>query len=400
MNIKALLLATVTITSAGPLSHAQSAPSLFFDKTIPSSTSTQVELFRALKAGKIGDLYIQHSNTRAGVIRPSYKVTYVDDFQSCAASDERITLRGQVIGYKLSAGLLDDEGTVSLFMEEPLSANLINGECLLARRHDVPDVDFTLSLREISAREAKKKRKKKKSGKNSRPIFESILTPANGPPIILERYVDISGVLNAAGVTLDPLPRYRVEESNIGKVSDENIIRALKSDNNTMKQVALYLLNNRDKRRSNEFIVLEDTKSPEVLSTLLGMPALLSPDEGTRTSVLNAIGVVMKDSDSSRVKTAVLNALEAPFPVEIEGRSREFANRFGIEYVADGTQLPGVSSAEIRLGAALPIFRMTAVNRAEIQSKHPQYFETLSAGLYKDQSSVKLLRNLMAGPTE
>lgn len=389
MKNRPFLLASAFTMVAAAHGNAQIPPSLFFDKTIPSSTSTQIDLFRALKSGKISGLYIQDLTSRDGVVKPSYKVEYIDDFDICATSDDRITLAGEVIGYKLRADIFDDQGIASLFMTEAQSANLINGECLLAKRHDVPDVDFTLSLRDVTPA-----KKRKKSGKKSRPVFEEILTPSGQAPIILERYGNISGVLNAAGVTLDPFPRYRAEESNIGKVSDANIIRALKSDNNTMMQVALYLLNNRDKRRADEFITLEDTKSPEVLNTLLTLDALTSPDEGTRTSVLNAIGVVMKDSDSSRVKTAVLKALQAPYPVEIDGRSREFAERFNVEYLDDGTQLPGLRSSEIRLGAALAIYRMSAADRAEIRMKHPEYFEKLSSGLYKSQTSIKLLRSL------
>jgi len=371
MKIKSTLLVSTLLSVVTLSANAQTAPSIFLDEAIPHSRPSAL-LFQALKANKISELYIRPRKYKK-VTRPAYRITYANDFETCTSFDDQRTLYQDIVGYKLSAEFFDREASLDLFLSEINSADFVNGECLLGAPVDAPAADYHISL--ISPKS-----------------FDAQISVKDQPPIPIDK--DITKILEMAGVNLEEKPRYKPIESNIGKVSDANIIRALKSESDTLKQTALYLLNNRDKPYGNEYVILEPTKSREVLTTLLAMDYLRSTDEVTRASVLNAIGLVMEERDSAKVKLAIISALEAQYPLKIERSSRDFGKRFGIEFPPDGELRAGHQSQKILLGAAVPIFRMSESDRNAILIKYPDSFEKFYKGTYKSMKPTRLLRDL------
>ena len=99
----------------------------------------------------------------------------------------------------------------------------------------------------------------------------------------------------------------------------------------------------------------------------------------------------MTPRDSARVKRAILASLSAEYPLEVEQGSRDFAQRFGLEYLPNGTLREGHMSRKILLGAALPIYRMSETDRRDVVSRFPASFDELYGSLYKRQNSVKWL---------
>jgi len=350
-------------------------PSLFMDEAIPSSTTEFANMFNILKQGHISELFVRPGNYKKGK-SPIYAITYIDDFESCMKFDDKRTLYQDIIGYKLSAGFFDKDATIDLFMKEPNSANLINGECLLGKPVDTAKADFTVRL---------------KSKKNY--IYE--IRSLDGSKTTLKNIdFKIPTILAAMNIEYESLPHYKASKSNIGKVSEVNLIRALKSDNDTMKHTALNLISNRVKPYGNEYIITEPTQSPEVLETLLQMDFLKSKDEKTRAAVLEAIGVCMKEGDSAKIKDAILTALEAEYPLKIERSSRDFGKRFGISLPPDGEKRPGHMSQNILLGAAMALHRMSAEDRKDIISRYPESFQKFYSGTYKTMKPTRLLREL------
>ncbi len=350
------------------------APSVFFDEVMPIRGS--VGLFNAMKNEQIGELYIRPRNYEK-TLRPVYKISYVNDFESCSKFDDQRTLYQGIMQYKLSAGIFDKNASVDLFMEEPNSANLVNGECLLAVKTELPATDFTVKYKSKKALTYQ--------------IQSGGASGTDGSEVIEFENFNITYILSAMGQTPEELPRYKDRESNIGKVSDVNIARALKSDNDTIRHTALYLIHNRMKEYSDEYERLEPTRSPQVLETLLDMDYLKSIDETTRASALKAIGVVMTPSDSAVVKRAILTAFETDYPFTVDRSSRDFGKKFGIAFPDEGELRPGHMSRKIVLGAAMPLHEMSSKDRAEVLEKFPEIMEKLS-GSYKNLRETRMLR--------
>lgn len=353
-----------------------SKPSLFMDEAIPSSTTEHANIFNILKQGYISQLYVRPRAYKKNQRSPTYAINYVNDFTTCSQFDDTRTLYKDIIGYKLSAGLFDKTASTDLFMKEPNTADLINGECLLGKKVDSAAADFTIKL------------------KSKKDYTYEISSTDKAIAIVENSNFKMPIILAAMDINYETLPHYKASNTNIGKVSDINIIRALSSENATIKHSALYLLINRVKPYGNEYVITEPTQSAEVLETLLQMDYLVSIDETTRAAVLQAIGVTMDENDSVKVKDAILSALQAEYPLKIEQSSRDFGKRFGISFPPDGEKRAGHESQKILLGAAMALHRMTPQDRKDIISKYPESFKKLYTGTYKSMKQARLLREL------
>ena len=93
--------------------------------------------------------------------QPILLLTYHDDAEICQSFEDDKTLFDGVIGYKLNATFFKGDQANSLYMGESHTADLINGECLLATPANLEDVNFTIGIREVLVEKPSKKKKKK-----------------------------------------------------------------------------------------------------------------------------------------------------------------------------------------------------------------------------------------------
>jgi len=367
----------VIVSAASRLANNDGPPVIFFDEVMPIYGS--VGLFNALKNNQISALYVRPIRLKEKQ-QPVYRVTYVNDFDACLEFDGDRTFTSRRRGYELSSRFFDKNASVDLYMEVPNSADFVNGECLLAVKANLVETDFIVSLKDH-----------KTFTHQIKPLKSSSMESVE---LVGFENFKISKILTAIGQPIEEIPKYDAYKSNVGKVSDANLVRALQSDNDTMKHTALYLIHHRLSEYGNEYVRLEPTTSPEVLKVLSEMPYLKSNDERKRVSVLNAIGIVMTSADSDQAKQAVMTALESEYPFTMPQRSRDLAKRLDLEIPAEGQMLPGYMSAYIVLGSAMPLHEMSSKDRDELLSRFPDIMQKLSTGYNENSRDSKMLRKL------
>lgn len=368
------------------IAEAEDASSIFFDQALPIRAS--VDLHDALKQGEFSKVYVRPRNYGKKPVRPVYQINLMSDFSTCNQFDDGRTLYKDILGFKLSAAIFDKDSTIDLFMEEPRSAELLNGECLLAKPigMDAPESEIQISY------------------KSKKRDFFIVAKGSEISAPIDTLDMDLPTIRSVLAGNYEPKsqdgwkPRVRPKNKEAGLVSDENIVRALSQGNETVQHVALYWLRERIGRYFGDGVdISEKPQSKAIANTLLAHKFLTDDDEIKRASVLQALAAVLEPNDSGRAKAAIITAMDTEFPFTMDRADRDSGARFGISYPSEGEGRKGHQSRKITLGTAVLLQVMSETDRNDIIARYPKSYDKLFTGTYKNLSGSRALRKLVRG---
>lgn len=391
MKMKHFAHSFVETIITGSLSHtiayADDPDSIFFDQALPIRAS--VDIHQAMKQGEFSDVYVRPRSSGKTPLRPVYKIDYVNDFEACNQFDDSRTLYKDILGFKLSAAIFDKDSTIDLFMDRPLSAALLRGECLLAKPIglEAPEVDLKIAYKS-------KRQDHYIVFKDAKP-FETISTLDLNLTII-KRVLDGIYVPPEDSDERTPLPK--PDGKPVFTVTEDQIVRALTKGNETYQHVALHFLRQPLESYSSFTVdIVQGPQSSAIVNALVTHPFLKDAEEISRASVLQALANTVRAEDSARAKNAIITAMDTDFPFTMDRADRQMGARLGVNYASEGTARKGHQSKVITLGTAMLLQKMSAADRNDILARYPEAYEKLFTGTYKSMEGAVSLRKLVRG---